>query len=1096
MRAWSNPGRLAAATLAAILTAATLVNIAPATAAPARPAAATASNGPVGWDTYRHLDQLPYLGKGVQTRQFSSFDRSGGNGDGGGGGLGAGGVGTVIAQDSGPGELDDIWFTINGGDVTALGTIEIELDGSTVLDAPLQNVVNGGLGAPFQYPLVANASQSPGGVYVKVPMTYRSSMRISVQQNLQYYHVTYRHFPDATGVATFDPTDQARDVLAMLNAAGTADPKPAAPGATTTSGTVSVPAGGTATVATLTGPAAVSALRLQLPGTPSPATLAGLRLRISFDGQSTVDSPVGEFFGSGLGGSTIQALLFSAGTGASPWYTTWWPMPFAHTATITLANTTSTAVSGVNTQVTAAPDSRWGTALADGDAGWFSTESHAGTSTYGQDWEFADRAGHGKFVGVVQDVHGNNGSARNYLEGDERVYTDNALSPQLQGTGTEDFYDGGWYFLNGQVFSDPLNGQPAHESSGQGDCTTDCTTMYRLMLGEAVNYDTALRFGIEHSEFDQTLPNESSTAFLYAQPTAAAHRTDTLDPTDATSRTAHGYSDSAASQAALTAQYEGDDDAMPTQRQVRSGTGAVTFTMSVDGGNAGVLLRRTGDQNSGYQSAAVSVDGTAVGTWLEARGNPRQRWLADTFPLPSGVTAGKTSVTVALTPTAGAPAWTASRYVADSLVTPFADTTAPAAPTGLTVLNTRHAVRFQWTEPADDTGIRLYQVYASPTPDVPINSSTLLGTTRTTSYYRTLAAKLTRYYRVVAVDAAGNASQPSAVLTATSTARLHTDINGDGKDDVLTFTRGSSALAYGAVSTGTGFSGDGQVLATGAAPNDAVPLTGDFNGDGRDDTAWFTRGSTGDVYVQLSTGSGFGAPVKWHDYFCVNSEIPVVGDFNGDGLDDIATFTRGATTPGDVYVALSTGSGFTGTAIQWASGFGLDTEPPAVGDFNGDGLDDIATFAQPNRSVYVGLSNGASFLANVGESLWNTNFAPTGETPGVGDFDGDGRDDIVTFTQASTPLVWVGRSTGTSFAAAAVWHDHFSLAGEVPGVGDFDGDGKSDVVTFTRGTDGTAGAGQVYVSLSDGTKFVQDGWLWHNHFCLGSEWPQPSRMLP
>ena len=32
-------------------------------------------------------------------------------------------------------------------------------------------------------------------------MTYRSSMRVSIQQNLQYYHVAYRHFPDATGVS-------------------------------------------------------------------------------------------------------------------------------------------------------------------------------------------------------------------------------------------------------------------------------------------------------------------------------------------------------------------------------------------------------------------------------------------------------------------------------------------------------------------------------------------------------------------------------------------------------------------------------------------------------------------------------------------------------------------------------------------------------------------------------------------------------------------------------------------------------------------------------------------------------------------------------
>jgi D-arabinan exo alpha-(1,3)/(1,5)-arabinofuranosidase (non-reducing end) len=1079
-------GRLLAAVTVAVLVAA--LSVADAASAQSRQSsdAAAASVGPVGWDTYRDLDRLPYLNPGTETRQFSSFDRAGGNDDGSGTCLSSGGAGCVIAQDSGAGEVDSIWFTRDNGVVTAMGDIRVELDGSTVLDASLQDVVDGKLGAPFVYPLVANGDQSPGGVYIKVPMTYRSSMRISVQSSLQYYHVTYRHFPDATGVSTFDPTDQAQDVLSMLNAAGTADPKPAAPDAQTTDGTVSVPAGGSATVATLGGPGSVSALRLQMPGTPSTATLAGLRLRISFDGRTTVDSPVGEFFGAGLGPGTVRSLLFAAGSGANAWYSTWWPMPFAQTATISLVNNTSSAVSGINTEVTVDPDSQWTTALADGSAGYFSTQSHSGATTAGQDWTFADQSGEGKFVGVSETMRGPTG--RGYLEGDERVYADNSLSPQILGTGTEDFYEGGWYFRGGTVYTDPFTGQPAHQTSGTGDCTADCTTTYRLMLGDQVDYDTALRFGIEHGEWDDVSATYSSTAFLYTQPKVTTHRTDRVDVTDASSRSAHGYTDSGASQADLTAEYEGDDDNMPIEGTVRSATGAVSFTLAVDSGNAGVLVRRTGDQNAAYQSAAVSVDGTSVGTWLEARGNPRQRWLSDTYPLPASATAGKSSVTVTLTPTSGAPAWTAASYTADSIVAPYADTAAPDAPTGLAVVNTRHAIRFDWREPSDNAGVSLYRIYSG--------DGTLLGTSRTTSFAQTaVPAGTTRSYRVVAVDAAGNASGESGALSATSTVSLHSDIDGDGKDDVLTFTRGTSALVYGATSTGSSFSGDGVQWGSGAAPGDAVPLVGDVNGDGKDDVVWFTRGTTGDVYVQLSTGSGFGAPVKWHDWFCVGSEIPLIGDFNGDGLDDIATFTRGTagtSGAGLVYVALSTGDGFAGTSVLWNSNFGYGSEPPAVGDFNGDGMDDIATFSQGTTGdVYVALSNGSRFLGAADSAFWNGWFAPAGETPGVGDFNGDGRDDIVTFTQADPALVYVGLSTGTSFNAGTVWHQHFSVSGEVPGVGDFDGDGRSDVVTFTRGD-----TAEVYVSLSDGTKFVQDAWLWHDHFCVGTEWPQPSRLLP
>src|SRR5262245_30465044 len=160
------------------------------------------------------------------------------------------------------------------------------------------------------------------------------------------------------------------------------------------------------------------------------------------------------------------------------------------------------------------------------------------------------------------------------------------------------------------------------------------------------------------------------------------------------------------------------------------------------------------------------------------------------------------------------------------------------------------------------------------------------------------------------------------------------DFNDDGKADVATFTRGSTGDVYVALSNGNGFSGTGWKWHDNFCFGTEVPLVGDFNGDGKDDIATFTRGLTGDVYVALSTGSGFGGTGwKWHDNFCFGTELPLVGDFNGDGKDDIATFTRGGT--GDVYVALSTGSGFVGTGWKWHDWFCINSEIPKVGDFNG-----------------------------------------------------------------------------------------------------------------------------------------------------------------
>ena len=95
-----------------------------------------------------------------------------------------------------------------------------------------------------------------------------------------------------------------------------------------------------------------------------------------------------------------------------------------------------------------------------------------------------------------------------------------------------------------------------------------------------------------------------------------------------------------------------------------------------------------------------------------------------------------------------------------------------------------------------------------------------------------------------------------------------------------------------------------------------VCMSGDFNGDGNDDAIAFTRGGDGDVYVALSNGDSFdsAAATIWNDDFCYNEEVCTVGDFDGDGNDDIVAFTRGGY--GDVYVALSTGTSFeTGSSV-------------------------------------------------------------------------------------------------------------------------------------------------------------------------------------
>lgn len=277
-------------------------------------------------------------------------------------------------------------------------------------------------------------------------------------------------------------------------------------------------------------------------------------------------------------------------------------------------------------------------------------------------------------------------------------------------------------------------------------------------------------------------------------------------------------------------------------------------------------------------------------------------------------------------------------------------------------------------------------------------------------------------------------------------APLVADFDGDGLTDLLRPLPLSSGVLW---STGTG-SFDMELVSytIGSFGTDRDvwnPLAGDFTGDGTDDLLY-----VGTDQLWLHESGDFSPTFTWYNQSHPNgwrfttTDLAVVGDFNGDGVDDVL---RPRTSDAFLLIGRAWGT-FEGVSSAYSPFATIDFRTGAVraaaGDIDGDGSDELVAFGQGYISIvdyedpvfrpkptYV-VPNGWLFQADENTPLL------------IGDMDGDGTEDIARFNEDT---IYTFLSTGSSFDAFSyTLPNGGSFPDSAPRVaGDFNGDGLTDL---------------------------------------------------
>jgi PKD repeat protein len=208
------------------------------------------------------------------------------------------------------------------------------------------------------------------------------------------------------------------------------------------------------------------------------------------------------------------------------------------------------------------------------------------------------------------------------------------------------------------------------------------------------------------------------------------------------------------------------------------------------------------------------------------------------------------------------------------------------------------------------------------------------------------------------------------------------------------------------------------------------------------------RNSTHLFYLDYNgNGAWNGASVDKSYNFGITGDIPVTGDWNNDGTDEIGVFRNSTHL---FYLDYNSNGVWNGASVDRQYNFGITGDIPVSGDWNNNGISEIGVFRLSTHMFYLDYNGNGVWNGAVTDRQYN--FGISGDIPISGDWNVDGRTEIGVF-RPSTHLfyldyngngVWNGGVTDRSY--------NFGISGDIPVSGHWKVDGRTEIGVFRPST--------------------------------------------